>query len=109
MKSMILLALALLAGCATEYWHRDMPNFFPAHVEVHQVDDPGARCGNPAAKWGCASRLRQGIRGPTVLVYIRRDLPLDVKECVLLHEMKHGLGYGHRGEWTGDCGNGSRR
>lgn len=100
--------LLMLTGCASDYWHRDM-TYFPAHVEIHQVADPRIQCAAPSANWGCAIRLRNGVRGPTALVYIRADLPQETKECVLQHEFKHALGYGHKGSWTGDCGNGERQ
>lgn len=110
MTKLLALAVALLAGCASDpYWHRDMPGYLPARIEINLVEDPRVLCGLPAARWGCAIRLRGAVNRPTALIYVRQDLPRDTLECVLQHEFRHALGYGHRGEWTGDCGNGERR
>ena len=97
------LLLLMLAGCSP-YWVKDMPDYKPAIILTQYVDQATlqAVCARSEPLAGCAMRLRDGIAGPTCIIYLG---PL-ADACTATHEQKHCRGWAHddRKLVRADCG-----
>ena len=93
----------MLSGCSN-YWVRDMPGYEAKIILTQYVDQATlqAVCAKSELLTGCAIRLRDGINGPTCVIYLG---PL-ADACTVTHEQKHCRGWSHDA-WAlarADCG-----
>ena len=98
-NAMMLVALLVLAGCATSepYWIRVAEPVLLTDIRI--VDKP---CGR--ADWLACNNRYTGV------IQLQRGMREAQHWCVLEHEKKHLAGYNHPKDIAGaqaiDCGNG---